>query len=348
MPRPTVSSSACANSIAVPEEPEAAKQVSAGELLHHPAGAAAVVRCGERLGIQQPLLDERAVVLEHRAVFVRGRGVTEGLAVLAADHAVPEAPAGARAEGVSAVVDQRLPLEAVGQGERIGVFLLDEREPLMHLLPGGGDPDAHVLPDVRADDQREGGDPDLLQAREHVVLPVGLAQVLHHLAEVPLLHILAEVGHVLDVVAHRQDRAGGDERGLVPAVDQRDDTGGITGADQQAALLHGVAEGHMGELDPDIRQLLDAVEDLPRLRDRLLGPVRPQHRHGDRFSRRELLSRLVPVHRADVQRGSVDLLLRRAAAGGQGERAGGRGGQPDESATAGERWGKGRQGGGHQ
>src|SRR5699024_9714560 len=65
-----------------------------GELLHHPAGAAAVVRGREGLRIQQTLGDQGAVVLDHLPILVGGRRVAQRLAVLTADRAVPEAPAG--------------------------------------------------------------------------------------------------------------------------------------------------------------------------------------------------------------------------------------------------------------
>src|SRR5699024_7491270 len=97
--------------------------------------------------------------------------------VLTADRAVPEAPAGPGAEGVAAVVDQRLPLEAVGQGERVGVLLLDGLQSLVDLVPGRGDADAHLLPDVPADDQGERGHPDLLQADGKYYMLPGLQEV---------------------------------------------------------------------------------------------------------------------------------------------------------------------------
>ncbi|MDN5599851.1 MAG: hypothetical protein ACTMKY_14090 [Dermabacteraceae bacterium] len=92
----------------------------------------------------------------------------------------------------------------------------------------------------------------------------------------------------------------------------------------------------MRELELDIGQLLDAVEYLPGLLDGLLGPVRPQHRDGDRLGGLELLIGLEGLHCADVLGGGVDLDLFGASAGGEGECAEGCGGQSHESAAAGE------------
>ena len=174
-----------------------------------------------------------------------------------------------------------------------------------------------------------------MEARHHVVLAVGLADVLDHLAEVPFLDVLLEVRHVLREVAERHHGPGGDERGILARVDQRDQGGRIARADEEAALLRRVAERDVGQRDLDVRELLDVVEDPPGVLDRNLRPVGPQHGELDRLGGLELHVGRVVVHRADVLGLQVDLVGGIGAAGGQRHGREGGGGHADEPSTGG-------------
>jgi hypothetical protein len=166
-----------------------------------------------------------------------------------------------------------------------------------------------------------------VQAGQQVELTVGLAQVVDLRLEVPLGDLVLEVGHQVQVVAHREDRPGGHEGVLLRVVRLRNDQRGVTGADQQTALLLVVAQRHRDRVDLHVRPLGELRPEQPVLLQRVEGVVVVERGEGERFGGLELVADAVGGHRADPVLGEVRRLRGVVGTGGgDGEREQTRGG----------------------
>ena len=133
----------------------------------------------------------------------------------------------------------------------------------------------------------------LLQARQAVVLAVGLRDGGQVVLHVVLLDEVGVVGHILDIVGDG-DNAAGDIRSF--SVDLGDDVGGSAGRNGQGNLIGVVGVVNDGQFQMDVGGLLDGLKDAlvdPLVVHGIGGVVVEEHRVGDRLVRVEVFAVLI-------------------------------------------------------
>src|SRR5690606_26228195 len=189
---------------------------------------------------------------------------------------------------------------------------------------------AELVEDVHPHAERVVQPDVLVQAGDHVDLPVGLPASVDLGLQVPLGHLVLEVRHQVEVVADRQDPAAGDELLLVRRVGPGENQRRFAATDQRGPPVVVVGERREHVVEGDVGPLGQLGPEHPVGVVRVAGVILHQDREGERLGGLELDTDVVVVHGADPVTGQVITsgVVATAATGGEyptgGQRTGAR------------------------